>query len=103
MVAHPTPFKAEVFALLNKYSPEAANVFNRMFHHPARVHHSRALQISDVNTFWRTQLALVGPTTLTARQSLIDGISSVSWLMFFERDLIPVIIQCWLPNVVTRQ
>lgn len=102
MHSNPPSFKQEVYELIRRYSPNAAEEFNTRFQPPARQQFTRSIEMADVNTFWRTQLGLVGPHTLRARCSLIDHISTTSWMELFERDIMPVVIKDWLLYLATN-
>lgn len=83
--------------LLAAHSSDAASIFNREFHHPERVHFDLAAQVRDVSTYWRLQLAEMSESTLRIRASILDGVSVSTWLMLFERDVLPFIINYWVP------
>jgi hypothetical protein len=89
--------KQLVLEMMAAHSIDAANLFNKEFHHPEREHLDLVAQLRDVSTYWRIQLADMSPSTLRIRASILDGVSVSTWLMLFERDVLPFIINYWVP------
>lgn len=95
LMAH---LKHAVSNILDTLDPSTANAFNRKFVHPARAQQSQSLQLSDLNTFWRIELAKLEQDTIEAREALVDNISSPEWLALFKDYVAPVIVQHWHPE-----
>lgn len=87
--------KTEVSKILDVLSPEIAIEFNRRFAHPQRNSGSESLAVSDLNTFWRIELAKLEQDTITAREALIDNVSGTEWLELFENYVAPTVVLHW--------
>lgn len=55
------------------------------------------LAISELNRFWRRQLARISKVTVSERSCLSDTISKELWLKSFESTVMPTIKQYNLP------
>jgi hypothetical protein len=72
----------------------AATRFTRKFQSSAS---SEKEEIRDLNRFWRTQLAALSTSTISARTCLVDDIEPRDWLRHFKQLVLPTIVQHGLP------
>jgi hypothetical protein len=75
-------------------NPSAATRFTRNFQSKAA---NEKDEISDLNRYWRTQLAALHASTISARTCLVDDIEPRDWLRHFKNLVLPTIIQHGLP------
>ena len=91
--------KLSVYEAIAAVDPAAATAFNRRFFHPDRVNPTLALELHDVNNFWRLELSKLQGDTLRARSALRDDIPIERWLVSFINDVIPCVVDLWYPSV----
>lgn len=91
--------KLSVYEAIAAVEPAAAHAFDRRFFHPPRTNTSLALELNDVNSFWRIQLSQLACDTLTARSALRSDVSLEQWLVAFIKDVVPCIVEQWYPSL----
>ena len=87
--------KHRVAIIIDRFSPRAADRFNRSFFHPERGNSNPDLEIRDLNSFWRRELGCLSVDTISAREALIDDVPADVWLQHFELEVAPTIAEHW--------
>ena len=87
--------KSIVYKLISAKSRDAADLFDVTY--SSVVHQDPASAIRHMNIFWRTELAVLPQDTIYARTSLNDNCTPEQWVVLFSRDVVPAIVNYWLP------
>jgi len=89
-----------VTAMLQNRNRELASRFQERF--PIVKGESTADQIRRLNRFWRIELGLANPVTISARECLMDDCDSSRWVILFREQVLPVIVNLGLPRGTGR-
>lgn len=92
-----TLLEEEMFNLLNRFSNECAVDFHTLYtKSPFRGRH--ASELDDLNSFWRDQLSALDVDTINERECLCYSEKFSSWLVNFERYVLPTVLRHRLPR-----
>jgi hypothetical protein len=89
-----TRIATSVAELLADQNPSAATRFARMFNCNAI---DEKDEIRELNRFWRSELAALHTSTISARTCLVDDIAPTDWLRHFRTLVLPVVVSHDLP------
>lgn len=82
---------------ISNHSLDAAERFRRLFKRFAG-RNPGIPEIVLLNRFWRQQLGVLTINTLNEREWLVDDVDGVTWVQFFQNNILNTVIREDLPK-----
>lgn len=86
-----------VGVMLDNHNPDAAERFRRLFKNFSGRYPAPRI-VSQLNSFWRIQLGLLPVMTISERSWLVEDTDDVTWVDYFEKNVLPAIVNNNLPQ-----